>query len=87
MPAFDQLDELVDDGPCLGHALVIALDREPVSAQANRAAQAVAQGVEHAVADRGELGRDVVRDIKHLLHWPQCRRGGAMGRRTLPAES
>ena len=72
--ALDQLDELVDDGLGLGHAGVVTLDREPVAAQADRAAQPVTERVEHAVADRGELSRDVVRDIQHLLHVAKCRR-------------
>ncbi len=75
VPAFDELDQLVDDRPRLGHALVVALDRQPVPAQANRATKALAERFEHAVADRGELSSDVVRDRKHLLHGTQCRRG------------
>jgi hypothetical protein len=71
--ALDHLDELVDDGAGLGHALVVALDRQPVAAQADRATQSVAERVEHAVANRGELSRNVVRDIEHLLHGPKCR--------------
>ena len=62
--ALDQLDELVDDRARLGDALVVALERQPVAAQADRAAQPLAQRVEHAVADAGQLGGDVVRDIE-----------------------
>ena len=58
--ALDQLDELVDDGSRLDDALVVALDRQLVAAQADRAAQAVAEGVEDAVADARQLGGDVV---------------------------
>ena len=41
---------------------VVALDRQLVAAQADRAVEPVAQRVEHAVADAGELGRDLVRN-------------------------
>jgi hypothetical protein len=76
LTAFHELDELVDDGARLVHALVLPLDRQPVSTQANRAPEPVAERVEHAVADRSQLGGDVIRDREHLLHGPQCRRGG-----------
>ena len=80
MAALDKLDELVDDCARLVHSVVLTLDREPVAAQADRAAKAFAQRVEHAVADRGELGRNVVRDVKHLLHMAKCRRPTCPGR-------
>src|SRR5205807_3224271 len=76
---FDELDELVDNCARLGHALVVALDRQAVTAQANRAAKPVAKRVEHAIADRGQLCRDVVRNREHLLH------GLSLGGRSLPA--
>ena len=61
--ALDQLDELVDDGARLARRCsLVALERQLVAAQADRAAQPVAQRVEHAVADPGELGGDLVRD-------------------------
>jgi len=85
--ALDQVDELVDDGPGLGHALVVTLDREPVAPQADRAPKPAAERVEHAVADRGELGRDVVRDIQHLLHAPQCRPRASAHRGTFGSNS
>ena len=68
MAALDELDELVHDRPRLGHAFVVSFDRQPVPAQANRAPQPFAQRAEHAVADRGQLGGNVVRDREHLLH-------------------
>ena len=74
--ALDQLDELVDDSARLGDLRLVALEREPVAAQQDRAVEPVAQRVEHAVADAGELGRDVVRDVENFLHAPQCRRSG-----------
>ena len=59
---------LVDDSASLLDVGLVALDRQPVSAQHDRAPQPVAQGAEHAVADRGQLGRDLVRDGENLLH-------------------
>ena len=73
--ALDQLDELVDDCPRLGHVRLLALDREPVAAEQDRAVEPVAQRVEHAVAHAGELGCDVVRDREDFLHRSQCRAG------------
>ena len=46
----------------------VAGDRQPVAAQEDRDLEAIAQRVEDAVADRGELGRDVVGDIENLFH-------------------
>jgi hypothetical protein len=71
---FDELDKLVDDGARLGDVPVVSLDRELVAAQPDRAAEAVAQRLEHAVADAGELGGDVVRDGERVLH--ACSVGG-----------
>ena len=73
MTALDQLDQLVDHGSRLGDLGAFALDREPVAAQQDRAAEAPAEGVEDTVADRGQLGGDVVRDGQNFLHLPQCR--------------
>ena len=67
VPALDQLDELVDDRARLGDALVVALERQLVAAQADRAGQALAKRPEHAVADARQLGGDVVRDRENLL--------------------
>jgi hypothetical protein len=58
--AFDEIGELVDDGARLLDVWLVALDREPVAAQHDRAAEPVSKGTEHAVADRGELSRDLV---------------------------
>ena len=71
--ALDQLDELVDHRARLGDVLLVALEGQLVAAQADRALQALAQRVEHAVGDPGELGRDGVRDIERFLHGCQCR--------------
>ena len=60
--ALDQVAELVDHGARLGDVGVGALDRQAVAAEQDRAAQPLTKRIEHAVADRGELGRDVVRD-------------------------
>jgi len=68
VPALDQLDELVDDCPRGRDPEVVALDRELVPAQAERAVEPVAQRVEHAVADAGELRGDLVGDGKDFLH-------------------
>ena len=62
VPALDQLDELVDDRARGRDLLVIALDRQLVPAQAQRAMKPPAQSVEHAVADARELRGDLVRD-------------------------
>ena len=43
---------------------VVALERQLVAAQADGAAEPLAQRVEHAVADPGQLGRDLVRDVE-----------------------
>ena len=69
----DELDELVDDGARLGDTLALAVERELVAAERDRAAEPVAQRVEHAVGDAGELGRNLVGDDDHVLHAAQCR--------------
>ena len=74
VPSLDQLDQLVDDRSRRRDPDVVALDRQLVPAQAQRAVQPVAQRVEHAVADARELRRDLVRDGKDFLHPAQCRR-------------
>ena len=71
--AFHELDELVDDGARLGHALALAVERELVAAERDRAAEPVAQRVEHAVGDAGELGCNLVGNDDHVLHAAQCR--------------
>ena len=48
--ALDQLDELVDHRARLRDVVVVALERQLVAAQADRAVEPVAQRVEHAVA-------------------------------------
>jgi hypothetical protein len=58
--ALDEVGEFVDDGSRLLDAWLVALDREPVAAQHDRAAEPFPKGAEHAVADRRELGRDLV---------------------------
>ncbi len=68
VPALDQLDELVDDRPRLGDARLVAVERQPVAAQRDRAAEAFPQRVEHAVGDAGQLGGDLVRNGEHVLH-------------------
>ena len=64
----DELDELVDDRPRLGHALAVAVERELVAAERDRATEPVAQRVEHAVGDAGELGRNFIGNDDHVLH-------------------
>jgi hypothetical protein len=72
--AFDQLDQLVEDGARLADMLGRAVQRQLVAAQGNRAAEPLAQRVEHAVADPGKLRGHLVRDFEHLLHRTQSRR-------------
>jgi len=69
----DQLDELVDDCARLGDVDVVALDGQAVAPQQDRAVEPIPQRVQDPVADRGELGRDVIRDIEGLFPPPQCR--------------
>ena len=61
--ALDQLDELVDDCARSNDLLVVAPERQAVAAQRDGALEPLAQRVEHAVLDAGELGRDLVRDV------------------------
>ena len=81
VPALDELDELVDDRPRRHDVLVVAAEREPVPAQGDRAAEPLAQRVEDAVLDPRELGRDLVRDVQHLLTH-ELSVGGAQARST-----
>ena len=67
--ALDELDELVDDGARLRRrrsSSPSSVSRLPRSAIVQ--CEPLAQRVEHAVVDAGELGRDLVRDVEHLLH-------------------
>ena len=66
--ALHQLDELVDDRPRLDDPLVVAVEGQPVAAQRDRAAEPLAQRVEHAVADAGQLGGDLVGHGEDVLH-------------------
>jgi len=66
--ALDELDELAHDGARLGHAGIVAFDRQPVPAQVDRAVEPVAQRAQHAVADARELGCGFVRDFENFLH-------------------
>ena len=68
VPALDQLHELVDDRPRLLDLLLLALERQLVAAHADGDVEAVAERVEHAVVDPGQLGRDLVGDVEDLLH-------------------
>jgi hypothetical protein len=71
---FDQLDQLIHDRARRDDLLVVALDRQLVTAQSQRALEPRAQRVEHAVADGAELGGDLVRDGEDVLHPDQSRR-------------
>jgi hypothetical protein len=66
--ALDELGELVDHRPCLGHVGVGPFDREPVAPEENRAAEPLAERAENAVVKGGELGGDIVGNRKNLLH-------------------
>src|SRR5262249_13871287 len=79
--ALHELDELVDHGASLGDALFVPLEREPVAAQRDRAAEPLSQRVEHPVLDARELRGDVVRHCQHFLHVAQCRGGYGKGMR------
>jgi hypothetical protein len=67
LAALDQLDELVNDRAGLTDARVVALERQPVAAEEEGDAEAVAKRVEDAVVDRGELGRDLVGNRENFL--------------------
>ena len=71
--ALDQLDELVDHRARLGDVVVVALQRQLVAAEPDRAVEPVAQGLEHPVPEPRQLGRDGVREIENFLHAHQCR--------------
>ena len=66
--ALDELDELVDHRAGLGDVRVVALERQLVPAQPDRAPGTLAQGVEDAVGDPRELSGDLVRDVERVLH-------------------
>ena len=66
--ALDELDELVDDRAGFHDPLLVAVEREPVPAERDRAAQPLAQRVEHAVAHACELRGDLVGHGEHVLH-------------------
>ena len=53
--ALDELDELLDHLARRRDVRVVSLERELVAAQADRAVEAIAQRIEHAVADAREL--------------------------------
>ena len=68
MAALHEIHELVEDRAGCGDVRVIAPQREPVPAERDRALEPLAQRVEDSVLDARELGRDLVRDVQHLLH-------------------
>src|SRR5262249_43547714 len=68
LPALDELDELLDDRAGLGDPALVALDGQSVAAEVELQVQAVAQRVEHAVADSAELGCHLVWDVQNFLH-------------------
>ncbi len=78
-----QLDQLVDDGARLRDVHVVSRDREPVPAEENRDFETVAESVENAVADRRQLGGDVVGDIESLFHLLHALSVGATPERTV----
>ncbi len=71
---FDELDELVEHGPRAFDVVLLAVERQPVASQHDRAAEAIAQRLEDAVVDRGQLGRDLVRNREDVLQPFQSRR-------------
>ena len=68
LAALDEVDELLHHRAGLAHLRVVALERQPVTTQVDRAPQPVAKRDQHAVADACELGGDFVRDVQDLLH-------------------
>ena len=66
--ALDQLDELVDDLTRLPDLRVVAVERQLIAAQADRAAETVAQRVEHALPHPRQLGRNRIGNIENFLH-------------------
>src|SRR5215218_277532 len=77
VPALDELDELVDHLARLRHVLLVAVERELVAAQPDRAVETVAQRIEDAVADPGQLGRNSVGAVGLLLNPMSVWAGGA----------
>src|SRR5581483_11093964 len=53
LPALDEVDELLDHSPRLGDLGIVAVERQPVATEVDRAAQSVAESLEHAVSDPG----------------------------------
>ncbi len=72
VPRLDEVDELTDDRPGTRDVIVGALEGEPVAAQEDRAAEAVAKRLENAVVDCRQLGRYLVRNRENLLQLTQC---------------
>jgi hypothetical protein len=66
--AFDGLGGFVDDRSCLGDFGIGPLDREPVAAKEDRAAETLAKRPENAVVESSQLGGNVVGDRKNVLH-------------------
>src|SRR5436190_20340770 len=73
LAALDELDKLLDDRLRLSDLQVVTGEREAVAAQVDGAAEPVAEGIEHRVADARELRGYLVRDVQNRLHKPQCR--------------
>src|SRR6185437_16910134 len=55
LAALDELDELLDDRPRRDDLLILAVERQAVAAQVDRAAQPLAQRAQHAVANPRKL--------------------------------
>ena len=66
--SFDELDQLVEHGPRLRDSFGVAVERQTVASKRDRAAEPLAQRVEHTVLDPGELGSHIVGDREHFLH-------------------
>jgi hypothetical protein len=74
MTALDEFGQLVHDCPRLRDVWVFALERQAVAAQQDRDPEAIAESVEHPVAERRQLGRYIVGNRENFLHSAQCRR-------------
>jgi hypothetical protein len=80
LPALDELDELVDDRAGLPDAALLSLESKAVAAEKEGDAEAIAEGVEDAVVDRGELGRDLVGNRENFLQRTECSEAGGADR-------
>jgi hypothetical protein len=75
MPVLDQVDELTEDRAGLPHVRVVALERQPVAPEQDRAAEPVAHAPEDAVVDGREFRGDLIGNGQNFLQRAKCSRG------------